>query len=64
MVYQWFGLKTTTTVSWFGPQIQGQQFGELSLKMTMMFSWFAPQNRRTYEDGVRTRVDIQWLASS
>jgi hypothetical protein len=45
MVYQWFGLKTTTTVSWFGPQIQGQQFGELSLKMTMMFSWFAPQNQ-------------------
>jgi hypothetical protein len=24
MVCQWFGFKTITTVSWFGPQNQGQ----------------------------------------
>jgi hypothetical protein len=29
---QWFGLKTIVTVSWFGPENQGQQFRDLGLK--------------------------------
>jgi hypothetical protein len=44
-VCQWFGLRTTTTVSWFGPQNQGRWFGELGLKITMTVSWFGPQNQ-------------------
>jgi hypothetical protein len=44
-VYQWFGLKTTATVSWFGPQNQGRWFGDLGLKITMTSSWFGPQNQ-------------------
>jgi hypothetical protein len=35
MVCQWFDLKTTMTVSWFGPQNQGRRFGDLG-----------PQNHR------------------
>jgi hypothetical protein len=35
MVCQWFGLKTTAMVSWFGLQNQGLRFGELG-----------PQNHR------------------
>jgi hypothetical protein len=42
-VCQWFGLKTTATVSWFGPQNQVRQFGDLGLKITTMVSWFGPQ---------------------
>jgi hypothetical protein len=34
MVCQWFSLKTTTTVSWFVPQNQGQRFGDLGIKIT------------------------------
>jgi hypothetical protein len=45
MVCQWFGLKTTTMVSWFGPQNQGQRFDGLGLKITAMGSWFGPQNQ-------------------
>jgi hypothetical protein len=32
VVYQWFSLKTTMTVFWFGPQNQGRWFGVLGLK--------------------------------
>jgi hypothetical protein len=42
---QWFGLKTTMTVSWFGPQNQGRWFGDLGLKITVTVSWFGPQNQ-------------------
>jgi hypothetical protein len=45
MVWQWFGPKTTATVSWFGPQNQGQRFGYLGLKITVTVSWFGPQNQ-------------------
>jgi hypothetical protein len=45
MVSQWFGLKTTATVSWFEPQNQGRRFGDLSLKITVAISWFVPQNQ-------------------
>jgi hypothetical protein len=43
-VCQWFGLKTIATVSWFGPQNQGQRSGDLGLKITTTVSWFGPQN--------------------
>jgi hypothetical protein len=42
---QWFGLKTTVMVYWFGPQIQGRWFGDLRRKITTMISWFGPQNQ-------------------
>jgi hypothetical protein len=42
MVCQWLGLKITTIVSWFGPQNQGRQFGDLGLKITATGSWFGP----------------------
>jgi hypothetical protein len=45
MVYQWFDLKITVTVSWFGPQNQGQRFDDLGLKITATVSWFGPQNQ-------------------
>jgi hypothetical protein len=45
MVCQWFGLKTTVTVSWFGSQKQGRRFGDLSLKITATISWFVPTNQ-------------------
>jgi hypothetical protein len=45
MVYQWFSLKTTATVSWFGPQNKGRQFGDLDIKITMTVSWFGAQNQ-------------------
>jgi hypothetical protein len=45
MVCQWFGLKTTATVSWFGPQNQGRRFGDLRLKITATVSWFGHQNQ-------------------
>jgi hypothetical protein len=45
MICQWFGLKTTTTVSWFGPKNQGQRFGDLGLKITATVSWFGSQNQ-------------------
>jgi hypothetical protein len=38
IVCRWFGLKTTTTVSWFGPQNQGRRFGDLGLKITTTLS--------------------------
>jgi hypothetical protein len=38
-----FSLKTTAMISWFGPQNQGRQFGNLGLKITV--SWFGPQNQ-------------------
>jgi hypothetical protein len=44
-VYQWFGLKTTAMLSWFGPQNQGLRFDDLGLKITAMVSWFGPQNQ-------------------
>jgi hypothetical protein len=44
-VCRWFGLKTTTTVSWFGPQNQGRRFGDLGIKITTTVSWFGPQNQ-------------------
>jgi hypothetical protein len=37
MNYQWFTLKTTTTVSWFGPQNQGRRFGGLDSKPLLRF---------------------------
>jgi hypothetical protein len=43
-VCQWFGLKTTTTVSWFGPQNQGRRLSDLSIKITTIF-WFVTQNQ-------------------
>jgi hypothetical protein len=42
---EWFGLKTTLTVSWFETQNQGQQFGDLGLKITVIVSLFGPQNQ-------------------
>jgi hypothetical protein len=42
---QWFDLKTTMIVSWFGPQNQCQLFGDLGLKITVTVSWFGPQNQ-------------------
>jgi hypothetical protein len=45
MICQWFGLKTTTTISWFGPQDQGQWFGDLGLKINASVSWFGPQSQ-------------------
>jgi hypothetical protein len=44
MVYQWFSIKTTTTVSWFGPKNQGRRFGDFTLKIIAMVSWFGHQN--------------------
>jgi hypothetical protein len=44
-VCQWFGIKTTETVSWFGPQNQGRQFDNLSLKIIVTVSWFGLQNQ-------------------
>jgi hypothetical protein len=44
-VCQWFGLKTIATIYWFGPQNQGQWFGDLGLQITMTVSWFGPQNQ-------------------
>jgi hypothetical protein len=44
-VCQWFGFKTTATVSWFGSQNQGQQFGNLGLKIIVTVSWFGLQNQ-------------------
>jgi hypothetical protein len=35
---QWFGLKTTMTASWFGPQNQGRWFGDLCLKIATIVS--------------------------
>jgi hypothetical protein len=35
IVCQWFCLKTTPTVSWFGPQNQGQRFGDLGIQITV-----------------------------
>jgi hypothetical protein len=45
MVCQWFELKTTATVSWFGPQNQGRHFGDLGLKITATVSLFGTQNQ-------------------
>jgi hypothetical protein len=45
MICQWFGLKTTATVSWFGPQNQSRWSGDLDLKITTTVSWFVPQNQ-------------------
>jgi hypothetical protein len=44
-VCQWFGLKTTMTVSWFETQNQGRRFGDLGLKITTMVFWIGPQNQ-------------------
>jgi hypothetical protein len=44
-VCQWLGIKTTTIVSWFGPQTQGRRFGDFGLKITTTVSWFGPQNQ-------------------
>jgi hypothetical protein len=33
MVCRWLGLKTTWTISWFGPQNQGRLFSDLGLKI-------------------------------
>jgi hypothetical protein len=43
-ICQWFDLKTTVMVSWFGPRNQGLRFGDLGLKITAVVSWFGPQN--------------------
>jgi hypothetical protein len=40
-----FGPETIVTISLFGPQNQGRQFGDLSLKLTVMVSWFGSQNQ-------------------
>jgi hypothetical protein len=45
MIYQWFGLKTTVTISWFEPQNQGRRFDNLGLKIITPVSWFEPQNQ-------------------
>jgi hypothetical protein len=45
MIYQWFGLKTTVTISCFGPQNQGRRFDNLGLKIITPVSWFEPQNQ-------------------
>jgi hypothetical protein len=37
-VCQWFGIKTTAVVSWFGPQNQGRRFDDLGLKIIVMVS--------------------------
>jgi hypothetical protein len=45
VVCQWFGLKSTIMVSWFGPQNQGRQFSDLGLKIIPTASWFGSQNQ-------------------
>jgi hypothetical protein len=45
MICQWFGLKTTAMVSYFGPQNQGRRFGDLDLKIIVIVYWFEPQNQ-------------------
>jgi hypothetical protein len=37
-VCQWFGLKTTTIVSWFEPQNQGRRFSDLGLQIIAIVS--------------------------
>jgi hypothetical protein len=44
-VYQWFGLKSTAMLSWFGPQNQGLRFDDLGLKITATVSRFESQNQ-------------------
>jgi hypothetical protein len=44
-VCQRFGLKTTVTVSWFGPHIKSRRFGDLGIKIITMVFWFGPQNQ-------------------
>jgi hypothetical protein len=75
-VCQWFGLKTTMRVSWFGPQNQGRQFGDFDLKIIAIVFLFGPQNQveggllvcaskpMSDKNSVKARVDIQCLASS
>jgi hypothetical protein len=62
-VCQWFGLKTTAIVSWFGPQNQGRWFGDLRLKITATVSWFGPQNqgRRFGDLGLKITMMISWF---
>jgi hypothetical protein len=60
IVYEWFSLKTTRTispgltskpvarVSWFGPQNRSLWFGDLGLKITAVVSWFGPQNQASF----------------
>jgi hypothetical protein len=45
-------------VSWFGPQNQQLQFGDLSLKITTMVSWFGPQNQAGY--GLSVALQNRW----
>jgi hypothetical protein len=39
-VCQWFGFKTTVMISYFDPQNQGWQFGDLGLKIIVTISLF------------------------
>jgi hypothetical protein len=45
MICQWFGIKTTVMISWFGPRNQDRRYGDLGLKITTMVSWLGPQNQ-------------------
>jgi hypothetical protein len=45
IVCQWFGLKTTVMVSWFGSQNQGRWFVDLGLEIIVIVSWFESQNQ-------------------
>jgi hypothetical protein len=38
-ICQYFSLKTTMIVCWFGPQNHGRWFGDLGLKITAAVSW-------------------------
>jgi hypothetical protein len=59
----WFGLKSTAIISWFGPQNQGRRFGDLGLKITTIVSWFGPQNhsRRFGDLGLKIIVTVSWF---
>jgi hypothetical protein len=47
-VCEWFGLKTTRTVSRFGPQKRQLWFGDLCLKITVTVCFFGPQNQTDF----------------
>jgi hypothetical protein len=62
-VCQWLGLKTTATVSWFGPQNQGRRFGDLGLKITAII-WFGPQNQGRRFGALVLKITVMiWFAS-
>jgi hypothetical protein len=59
IVCQWFGLKTTATISWSGPKNKGRWLDDLDLKITMTVSSFGPQNEGRRFVGLRQKTDEQ-----